>query len=154
MPPYFFLSRIFSLSLGSLILLAEEVTGRWYFSSFRDMIERMSSSFYFSSFLVSMGVSTPNFSRYFSCHFLRCYFLRLTISAYRASRYSRIENFLLSSMEILMGSLQTIYYSSSWKSLTYLCLRACYAVYLLLGLKTRRCLRRSSAYYDAPGKKL
>ena len=52
-----------------------------------------------------------------------------------------------------MNYLQRIYYSSSWKSLTYLCWRACSVVNLFLGLNNNKCLSKSKAYSEAPGTK-
>ena len=50
---------------------------------------------------------TPNFWRYLACHFFLCYFLRFTISEYKASLYYRIENFLLSSIRFLDNFIRT-----------------------------------------------
>lgn len=75
------------------------------------------------------------------------------MSAYNAYLYYLIENFLLSSIDIFIGDLQITYYSSSWKSFTYLCSRTCFAVSLLFGLNTSKCFNKSRAYYEAPEKK-
>lgn len=69
----------------------------------------------------------------------------LLIYLYSASRYSLIENFVLSSIGIYMMPLYTISSEGSWKSFKYGCDRACSAVNLSFGLKTRSLAIRSRA---------
>lgn len=52
---------------------------------------------------------------------------------------------------LLIAYLHSIYSYSSWKSFTYRCASASFAVSLWFGLKTRRCFNRSIASSLAPG---
>ncbi|TNV70910.1 hypothetical protein FGO68_gene963 [Halteria grandinella] len=107
---------------------------------------------YMYAYFLSLSMLTPNCARYLSCHFLRCSFFLYEISAYNDSRYSLMENFLLSFIGILNGTALTISSSGYENSITYLCLSAYSAVSLIFGLQQSNLLIRSRASSVAPVK--
>ena len=110
-------------------------------------------SFLFGSSVDGFGLA-PNCYKYLAYHFFLYSFFLLAISAYKASLYSLIDNFLLSFIGIGIFFSHSISSSGQLNSRTYLCFKAYSAVYLLLGLKHNNFFIKSRQSSEAPEKKL